>query len=41
MAYAVERADEVTSGLNPLMIYVQSDQVNQTSMTVLESRMTT
>jgi hypothetical protein len=41
VAYAVERADEVTGGLNPLMIYVQSDRANQTSMTVLESRMTT
>jgi hypothetical protein len=41
VAYAVERADEVTSGLNPLMIYVEGDQANQTSMTVLESRMTT
>jgi hypothetical protein len=41
VAYAVERADEVTAGLNPLMIYVQSDRANQTSMTVLESRMTT
>jgi len=41
VAYAVERADEVSSGLNPLIIYVQSDSANQTSMTVLESRMTT
>jgi hypothetical protein len=41
VAYAVERADEVTSALNPLMIYVESDRANQTSMTVLESRMTT
>lgn len=42
IAYAVERADEVTSGrLNPVSIYVQSDSANPVSMTVLESRMTT
>ena len=41
VAYAVERADEVGPGLNPLVVYVQSDQANQTSMTVLQSRMTT
>lgn len=42
IAYAVERADEVTSGrLNPVSIYVQSDSADPVSMTVLESRMTT
>jgi hypothetical protein len=40
VAYAVERADEVGSGLNPLTIYVQSDAANPVSMTVLVSRMT-
>jgi hypothetical protein len=42
IAYAVERADEVTSGrLNPVSIYVQSESADPVSMTVLESRMTT
>lgn len=42
IAYAVERADQVTSGrLNPVSIYVQGDSADPVSMTVLESRMTT
>jgi len=41
VAYAVERADEVAGGLNPLVIYVQRDSANPVSMTILQSRMTT
>jgi hypothetical protein len=41
VAYAVERADEASSNLNQLTVYVQGDSTDPASLTVLESRMTT
>ena len=41
VAVAVERADEVSEGLNRLTVYVAADNTNPTSLAVLESRMTT
>ena len=40
VAYAVERADEVSSGLDPLTVYVAADSTNPPSLQVIQSQMT-
>lgn len=40
VAYAVERADEASTGLNPLTVYVVADSTDPPSLQVIESEMT-
>ncbi|HEV2635007.1 MAG TPA: hypothetical protein VGX23_07655 [Actinocrinis sp.] len=40
VAYAVERADQASGGLNPLSVYVAADNTDPVSMSVIEARMT-
>jgi hypothetical protein len=40
VAYAVERADEASNGLNPLTVYVAADATDPPSLQVIQSQMT-